>query len=101
MKIDYAIQPSSLEARVKALFQVSAAKIHSIERSWNASAGAPVFTVQGKYTHRGWTDWTQGFQFGSAILQFDATGEAEFLKIGRAGATEFMASHVTHFGVHD
>jgi len=101
MKIDYAIQPSSLEASVKALFQVSATKIHSIERSWNASAGAPVFTIQGKYTHRGWTDWTQGFQFGAAILQFDATGELDFLEIGRRRTVEVMGPHVTHTGVHD
>ncbi len=24
---------------------------------------------------RGWTEWTQGFQFGAAVLQFDATGD--------------------------
>ncbi len=24
--------------------------------------GAPVFTRQGLYTTRGWTEWTQGFQ---------------------------------------
>src|SRR5258708_12847409 len=36
---------------------------------------SPVFTVAGKYTSRGWTEWTQGFQFGSAILQFDATDD--------------------------
>ena len=29
---------------------------------------------------KGWTEWTQGFQFGSAILQFDATGDDEFLE---------------------
>ena len=45
--------------------------------------GSPVFTVDGQYTSRGWTEWTQGFQFGSAILQFDATGDSEFLEIGR------------------
>jgi len=60
-----------------------------------------VFTVNGKYTSRGWTEWTQGFQFGSAILQFDATGEEEFLKIGRSRTRELMAPHVSHIGVHD
>ena len=64
----------SLAPKLRRLFELSAAKIHSIERGWSPSQGSPVFTVRGKYTSRGWTEWTQGFQFGSAILQFDATG---------------------------
>ena len=60
-----------------------------------------MFTVAGKYTTRGWTEWTQGFQYGAAILQFDATGEAEFLEIGRRNTVAKMAPHVSHFGVHD
>ena len=65
------------------------------------SKGSPVFTVAGKYSTRGWTEWTQGFQYGSAILQFDATGEKEFLEIGRKKTIEVMAPHVSHIGVHD
>jgi hypothetical protein len=60
-----------------------------------------VFTVRGKYTSRGWTEWTQGFQFGSAILQYDATGDAAMLDIGRKATVALMASHVSHVGVHD
>ena len=101
MKIRFDLQPSSLEANIHNLFQLSAAKIRSIEETWNPAMGSPVFTVKGQYVTRGWTEWTQGFQFGSAILQFDATGEAEFLKIGRSRTIAFMAPHVTHFGVHD
>jgi unsaturated chondroitin disaccharide hydrolase len=86
---------------VERLFAVSADKIRSLERSWNAADGAPVFTVEGRYQARGWTEWTQGFQFGSALLQFDATGEREFLELGRSRTIERMASHLTHVGVHD
>ena len=57
--------------------------------------------MRGQYTSRGWTEWTQGFQFGSAILQFDATGEREFLEIGRERTVALMAPHLTHTGVHD
>jgi len=60
-----------------------------------------VYTSGGKYTSRGWTEWTQGFQFGSAILQFDATAESEFLEIGRQRTVALMAPHVSHIGVHD
>jgi hypothetical protein len=34
-------------------------------------------------------------------LQYDATGEEEFLTSGRKDTLEKMASHVGHFGVHD
>ena len=88
-------------ARARRVFDVSADKITSIERAWDPGQGAPVFTVEGRYRARGWTEWTQGFQFGSALLQFDATGDAEFLSLGRSRTLERMAPHLTHSGVHD
>ena len=57
--------------------------------------------VGGKYTSRGWTEWTQGFQFGSAILQFDATGERSSSRSAATRTLNVMAPHVTHVGVHD
>ena len=101
LKIDYDLVPSALDAGLGRLWDLSAAKIRSIEKSADASLGSPVFTVAGRYTSRGWTEWTQGFQFGSAILQFDATGEREFLELGRTRTMERMAVHLTHAGVHD
>src|SRR5215475_2014909 len=95
------LTPAALESKIRHLFSLSAEKIRSIERSWVPAQGAPVFTSDGRYTSRGWTEWTQGFQFGSAILQFDATGETEFLDIGRDRTVEVMAPHVSHIGVHD
>src|SRR5206468_9725770 len=55
----------------------------------------------GCYAARGWTDWTQGFQFGSSLIQFDATGDREFLDLGRSRTVDLMAPHLTHAGVHD
>ena len=101
LKIDYGLAPSALDAKMKRFWDLSAAKIRAIEKSWDPSKGSPVFTVAGKYTTRGWTEWTQGFQFGSSILQFDATGEREFLELGRSRTVERMAVHLTHVGVHD
>lgn len=80
---------------------LSGKKIQLIEQEYDQSQGSPVFTVRGKYTTRGWTEWTQGFQFGSAILQFDATGDEAFLEMGREATRKYMAPHVGHFGVHD
>ena len=80
---------------------LSAQKILSLEKSWKPEQGTPVFTVKGRYTSRGWTEWTQGFQYGSALLQFDAMGDERFLEIGRRGTVERMATHVSHIGVHD
>src|SRR4051794_2422930 len=101
MKTDSKISLQSLEPAVRRMFELSAAKIRSLQDHWNPSAGSPVFTVSGRYTSRGWTEWTQGFQFGSAILQFDATGDREFLDIGRKWTVDVMAPHITHMGVHD
>jgi unsaturated chondroitin disaccharide hydrolase len=101
IQIDRHRSPRDLLPGIDRLFALSAAKIRAIERSWNPSDGAPVFTVEGRYRARGWTEWTQGFQFGSALLQFDATGEREFLELGRSRTIERMAPHLTHMGVHD
>lgn len=90
-----------LRPRLKTLWEITGHKILSIEREYDASKGSPVFTEAGKYTTRGWTEWTQGFQYGCAVLQFDVSGEEEFLKIARKHTVEKMASHVSHFGVHD
>jgi hypothetical protein len=72
-----------------------------LDRAWDASKGTPVFTVEGKYTSRGWTEWTQGFQYGCALLAFDGTGEKNLLELGRRRTVERMAPHLTHTGVHD
>jgi hypothetical protein len=76
-------------------------KLRSIGNSSESFKGAPDFTVRGQYTSRGWTEWTQGFEFGSNLLQFDALGETEFLELGRHKTFQMMASHLTHMGVHD
>ncbi|HOW67274.1 MAG TPA: glycoside hydrolase family 88 protein [Candidatus Paceibacterota bacterium] len=101
IKIDYALAPGKLQGRIQRFFELSASKILSLEKSWDPARGTPVFTVQGRYTSRGWTEWTQGFQFGSALLQYDATDDEQFLRIGREGTRRYMASHVSHIGVHD
>src|SRR5262245_6692602 len=101
IKIDYQLTPERLRKKCERLFELSAAKVLSLEKSWNPGHGTPVFTVKGKYTSRGWTEWTEGFQFGAALLQFDATGEQHFLELGRKRTINRMATHVSHIGVHD
>jgi len=101
VRIDSTLTPQKLVPKIYRLFDLSAEKILGIERTWKPEDGTPVFTVRGQYTSRGWTEWTQGFQYGSALLQFDATGDERFLEIGRRGTFERMATHVSHIGVHD
>jgi hypothetical protein len=101
IRIDSTLTPQALARPVEALFELSARKIALLRRAWDPAAGTPVFTVAGRYTSRGWTEWTQGFQFGAAILQFDATGDAKMLDYGRRATVRQMASHVSHVGVHD
>lgn len=99
MVIDKSLSLSHLEAAIERFWKLSAGKILSIAQ--NKDAGTPVYTVNGQYTSRGWTEWTQGFQFGSALLQFDATGDEQFLDLGRSDTRTRMAPHLTHEGVHD
>jgi unsaturated chondroitin disaccharide hydrolase len=101
IQIDRRREAADLVTRIDRLFELSAAKIDALERTWNPADGAPVFTVNGKYARRGWTEWTEGFQYGSALLQFDATGVREFLELGRERTLSRMAPHLTHVGVHD
>ncbi len=101
LKVDHGLKASDLAPKFTRLWEASARKVSAIEESYGVGSGSPVFTVEGKYTARGWTDWTQGFRYGSAILQFDATGERAFLDLGRRKTVEAMAGHVTHMGVHD
>lgn len=101
MKVNVNIQPGDLKVRLNRFFELATQKIRSIDSTWNPDRGTPVFTEGGKYTTRGWTEWTQGFQFGCAILGYEITREKDLLQIGRKGTVERMASHVTHIGVHD
>ncbi|MBN7810246.1 glycoside hydrolase family 88 protein [Algoriphagus sp. H41] len=101
MKLDSTYSIDDLKKPLERFWALSGEKIRMIEQSFDTQKGAPVFTEKGIYVTRGWTEWTQGFQFGSAVLQFDATGETEFLEIGRRNTVGKMAPHLTHIGVHD
>ena len=101
MKTDPSVTTASLSKATERVFALAADKVRRIDRTWDAAKGTPVFTVDGKYTTRGWTEWTQGFQYGCAILAFDATGDRTLLDLGRQRTLRQMAPHVTHVGVHD
>lgn len=101
MIVDNHIQQKDLFSFFPIFWDLSGKKILDIEKNYNPVKGAPVYTVDGKYSTRGWTEWTQGFQYGSAILQFDATDDDQFLEIGRNNTIAKMASHVSNNGVHD
>ncbi|MGB1128765.1 MAG: glycosyl hydrolase, partial [Haloferula sp.] len=80
--IDLNSAPSleSLKPSLERAFAAAKTKIDSIDRHYDESKGSPVFTVEGQYTTRGWTEWTEGFRYGIAILHFDATGDESSLK---------------------
>ncbi|MFO0946557.1 MAG: glycosyl hydrolase [Planctomycetota bacterium] len=101
IRIDDMLTPEKLMPKIHSLWDLSARKILLVEQATRPGDSAPVFTVEGKYRSRGWTEWTLGFQFGASLLQFDATGDREFLELGRNRTFKRMADHVTHFGVHD
>jgi hypothetical protein len=101
MKINASLTPQKLRKKTSRVFELAGQKIRALDAAWDPANGTPVFTVKGRYTSRGWTEWTQGFQFGLAFLHFDATGDLGSLKLGRDKTVKYMASHVSHVGVHD
>lgn len=101
IKTDTAIEPASLNPQLTRLWEVSGPKVKRLCRRSSPNLATPVYTVDGRYTARGWTEWTQGFLYGEAILQFDATGDEEALELGRRLTRDLMAPHLTHEGVHD
>ncbi len=92
---------ADLKPDLDRFFEQGGKKIHLIDREYDDSQGSPVFTVKGKYTTRGWTEWTEGFRYGIAILHYDATGDKDSLASGRSRTVSRMATHVSHVGVHD
>jgi unsaturated chondroitin disaccharide hydrolase len=101
LKIPAGTSAQALRPQLRRLFELAAAKTIALHQRWRPENGAPVFTAGGKYTARAWTQWTQGFQYGNALLCFDVTGDPELLRIGRQQTLNHMAEHLTHTGVHD
>ena len=101
ISIDQKLTAADLSDKLKKFWDISGRKISLIDKYYNESQGSPVFTVKGKYSTRGWTEWTQGFQYGSAVLQYDATGDKKMLEYAREKILRKMAPHVSHTGVHD
>ena len=101
MKIDMRLRSPDLQDALAHFFELAKPKVEQLNKAWDPSKGSPVFTERGRYTTRGWTEWTQGFQFGCQILLFDATQDERFFEMGRANTMAYMAPHVSHIGVHD
>jgi hypothetical protein len=101
VRIDTQLSPSDLGPALDRFWKLSGRKIDLVAEEFDASRGSPVITVEGKYTSRGWTEWTEGFHYGSAFLQFDATSEPRYAEWARRHTLSRMASHVSHVGVHD
>ncbi len=101
IKLDSKLTPADLLPKLNRFWSRSAECIDAIELSCPPGSASPVFTVKGRYTARGWTEWTQGFQYGSMLLHFDATRDERYLELGRDRTVNVMAPHLTHVGVHD
>ena len=101
---------SELRDSIERLFSLACLKIKTVAESPRLTSKdnfgktkslTPVFTVDGKYVPQGWTEWTQGFQFGLALLCFDGADDEQLLELGRKKTLVEMPTHLTGFGVHD
>lgn len=100
MNIDN-VHLEELQDLIQRFLKLARGKVLRLARRWDVKKGAPVFTRRGKYTSRGWTEWTQGFQFGSQILLFDGLNDEKLWELGCTNTFRYMPYHVSHFGVHD
>ena len=101
MELGSTITSQELMPLIQRAVDLACEKTLRLEHRWKSSDGAPVFTAGGRYTARSWTQWTQGFQYGNALLCFDLAGERELLAAARRHVVDDMANHLTHTGVHD
>lgn len=101
MKSNHTLTAHDLIPSIGRAVALASEKSLRLDRRWNPADGAPVITIAGQYTARSWTQWTQGFQFGSALLAFELGGPAELLAVARRHILAEMAPHVSHTGVHD
>src|SRR5208283_3130994 len=90
------LTPQAMMPAVNRAVELASEKTLRLEKRWKAADGAPVFTVDGKYTARSWTQWTQGFQYGNALLCFDLTNDQSLLSTARRHVVADMAEHLTH-----
>ena len=83
LEVNGTITPQELMPAIRRAVELAAEKTLRLDRRWSVSDCAPVFTVGGQYTARGWTQWTQGFQYGNALLCFELGGNEELLALAR------------------
>ncbi len=101
MRVDNRLTAKALAPRLDRFLELSGKKLLALDKNWDTSRGSPVITRRGKYVAQSWTEWTQGFQFGCQLLQFDATDDERFLELGRDNMSRYMSPHLSHVGVHD
>ena len=101
MESNQTLSARDLVPAVERALGLATEKTLRLDRRWNASDGAPVITFAGRYIGRSWTQWTQGFQYGNALLCFDMTGDEDQLTAARRHVVSDMAEHLSHVGVHD
>jgi unsaturated chondroitin disaccharide hydrolase len=96
-----AITPRDLTPAMRRAAELAVEKTLTLDKRWSVAGSAPVFTVDGRYTARSWTQWTQGFQYGNALLCFELSGDKDCLQLARRRVASSMAEHLSHTGVHD
>jgi len=101
MQPNNALTANDLLPAIHRAVELASAKTQRLDARWKPADGAPVFTIDGKYTARGWTQWTQGFQYGNALICFDLADDSALLDAARRHIVRDMAEHLTHTGVHD
>ena len=102
MRIDHPLTPRDLLPKIDRMFELSAGKIRSLEASWPADAGAPVFTVDGPLpvARLDRMDARVPVRLGASCSSTPPATPSSW-SWAAARTVERMAPHLTHVGVHD
>ncbi len=101
MQTEERIGDDQLKSMIDDVAAIAHEKAAALKASYPLDSGSPVFTIDGQYTSRAWTEWTQGFRCGMPILVGELAGDSELIEQGKQLTLRLMPEHLTHMGVHD
>ena len=93
--------PNARCPSIERLFELSAQKILSLEKTWDPAKGTPVFTVGADTPRAAGPSGRRDSSSARRCCSSMRRASERFLELGRRKTIQLMAPHVSHMGVHD
>ena len=99
--ISTAPQPAALLPKLHRLFDLSTAKVRSLESKWRPESARRCSPLAGNTPAAAGRSGRRASSSAARFCSSMPPAKREFLEIGRERTVDVMAPHVTHIGVHD